>query len=65
MLPEVEVERIVGQKYRKASNGRRIILYRTRFIGYGPEEDEWKTRAQLKNAPEILRAWESLNQRRN
>lgn len=60
-LPEYEVERIIAQKVRKQGK-RRIRLYKTRFMGYGPEFDEWLTARQLRNAPEVLMAWEHQQQ---
>jgi hypothetical protein len=56
-LPEFEVEKIIGEKFRK-QGARRIKLFRTRFVGYGPESDEWLTSRQLKNAPEVMMRWE-------
>jgi hypothetical protein len=50
-LPEYEVDKIVAEKTKKQGN-RRIKLYKTRFLGYGPESDEWLSARQLKNAPE-------------
>jgi hypothetical protein len=57
-MPEYEVEKIIDQKWSKSRSGRRNLLYKVRFIGYSPNFDEWLTRKDLKNAPEILRAWE-------
>ena len=64
-LPEYEVEAIIGEFYenvraRKAGGkGRRLKRYVTRFIGYGPEADDYLTKSDLRNAPEILQAWEN------
>ncbi|THH19755.1 hypothetical protein EUX98_g8715 [Antrodiella citrinella] len=57
-LPEEEVETIIGETWKKARNGRRIKLYRTRFID---GEDRWLTRNELRNAPEILADWDMKN----
>lgn len=60
-LPEVEVEKIVDESYRylktKDKRRRRYPIYRVHFVGYPPEEDDWKTEGELRNAPEILREW--------
>ncbi|CDO77172.1 hypothetical protein BN946_scf184675.g4 [Trametes cinnabarina] len=56
-LPEVEVERIVGQKWKKGKNGRHIVLYKVRFAGFDEDEDEWLTKEELRNAPTVLREW--------
>lgn len=63
-LPEYEVERIVGEFYedvrtKKAGKaGRRVQRFVTRFIGYGPEWDDYLTRADLRNAPDVLKEWD-------
>ena len=57
-LPEYEIEKIVSEKIRKAPRGRKIMLYKVRWVGYGPEYDEWLTKKRLRNAPMILRDWE-------
>ena len=57
VLPEYEVDKIVSERLRKRGN-RRIRMFKTRFIGYGPEADEWLTANQLRNAPDVLRDWE-------
>ncbi|KAJ3007678.1 hypothetical protein NUW54_g3453 [Trametes sanguinea] len=56
-LPEVEVEKIVAQRWKPGKKGQRIIQYRTRFVDMGPEEDEWLTRRELRNAPDVLAEW--------
>ena len=48
-----EVERIVG--HRRA--GRKGILYRVRWKGYGPEEDTYKTEENLRGAFSRLREY--------
>lgn len=62
-LPEFEVESIIAERSRKSRNGRRVALFKTRFVGYGPEYDEWLTRTQLRNAPDILKAWQNRRDR--
>jgi hypothetical protein len=62
-LPEYEVEKIIDSKWSKARNGRRLQLYKVRFTGYPPNYDEWLTKKDLKNAPEILRQWEGTRSR--
>jgi hypothetical protein len=59
VLPEYEIEAILGEKWGKTRGGKRQKLYRVRFSGYSPNYDEWLPRRNLKNAPEILRDWES------
>lgn len=55
--PEYEVDFIIRETTRKGRNGKRVPFYFTRFKGYGPDSDEWLSRQQLRNAPEILAAW--------
>ena len=55
--PEFEVERILRERTRAGRNGRRVVQYLTRFKDYSEEWDEWLTRAQLRNAPDILKEW--------
>lgn len=57
-LPEVEVERIVAERMFKTSGKhRRVKKYRVRWAGLPENEDEWKTKEELRNAPQILEAW--------
>ncbi len=56
--PEYEVESIIQERTIKGRTGRRIKQYKTRFIGYSADFDEWLTKNQLRNAPEILNKWE-------
>ena len=56
--PEMEVEKIIAEKWKVSKGGRRIKQYRIRFVGLGPEEDEWKTRQGLRNAPDLMADWE-------
>ena len=58
-LPEYEVESIVSECWHKSKNGQRVQELLTRFTGYDTNFDEWLTRRQLRNAPEILREWET------
>ena len=57
-LPEYEVESIVAERWRRVRNGRRIQELLTHFVGYDSDYDEWLTRRQLKNAPDMLREWD-------
>ena len=56
-MEEFEVERILKESTRKGRGGRRHAIFLTRFVGYGPEYDEWLTANQLRNAPEVMEAW--------
>lgn len=60
-LPEMEVEKIVDESFRYGrrhdSKRKRYPIYRVCFIGIPAEEDDWKTEAELRNAPEILGEW--------
>jgi hypothetical protein len=51
---EYEVEKIVGKKYDKR---RKQDMWLVRWKGYGPQFDTWQTRKDLRNAPEMLRAF--------
>lgn len=57
-LPEFEVEKIIDEKFSRTRKGKRQRLFLTRFVGYGPEFDEWLSKSHLKNTPEVLREWE-------
>lgn len=52
---EYEVEKIVGKQYDKS---RRQNLWLVRWKNYGPQHDSWQTKKDLRNAPEMLRAFE-------
>lgn len=54
---EWEVEAIVGEQRRKRGL-KRLPYYRVRYVGFGPEHDEWIPKGYLRNAPEILREWQ-------
>ena len=58
-LPEFEVEKIVRQRWKRVRNGRKVQELLTRFSGYDASHDEWLTRRQLRNAPDVLRQWDS------
>jgi hypothetical protein len=49
---EYEVSHIVNERENK---GR--AEYKIRWTGYGPEEDTWFTKKDLKDAPELIRKW--------
>jgi hypothetical protein len=51
---EYEVEKIVGKKYNKR---RKQYTWLVRWKNYGPQFDTWQTRKDLRNAPEMLRAF--------
>lgn len=59
------MEAIIGEFYENVrarkvgGKGRRLKRYVTRFVGYGPEADDYLTRSDLRNAPKILQAWET------
>lgn len=56
-LPEFDIEGIVAERMRKGRGGRRLKEYRVRWTGYAPEFDEWLSKRQLRNAPEIVNEW--------
>jgi transposase InsO family protein len=59
VLEEFEVEKVLKSKMVKAPGGRRKIeKLLTRFRGYDASYDEWLTRRQLRNAPDVLKAWD-------
>ncbi|KLO04232.1 hypothetical protein SCHPADRAFT_811322, partial [Schizopora paradoxa] len=51
--PEYEVESIIGDKLQRRAGKKAIRKYKVRFKGYGPKDDQWLTKEDLKNAPEI------------
>jgi hypothetical protein len=55
-LHEFEIERIVSEK--KLTRGKRKYThYLVRWKGYDSSADTWEPERNLKNAPEVLRAW--------
>lgn len=58
-LPEYEVDKIIAEKFERGRGGRRVRKYKTRFTGYSEEFDLWLTKTQLRNAPEVLKQWET------
>lgn len=59
LLEEYEVDRILEESTKKGRNGKRVPIFKTRFVGYDPDDTEWLTRAQLRNAPEKMAAWKA------
>jgi hypothetical protein len=58
-LPETPIERIIAQKrFRKSGGKNRVWKYKVRWEGMDPSHDEWLTKTALRNAPDILAAWE-------
>lgn len=57
LLEEFEVDRIIDQSTKKGRNGKRVPIFKTRFVGYDPDDTEWLTLAQLRNAPEKMAEW--------
>lgn len=57
-LPEVEIERILGERLRK-KGARRIREFKVRWKGFSPEDDEWMTKRGLQNAPKVMERWEA------
>jgi hypothetical protein len=55
---EYEVEKIVGKKYDKS---KKQHMWLVRWKNYGPQFDTWQTKKDLRNAPEMLRAFERKN----
>lgn len=61
---EFDVDKIVGESWKKGRNGKRIPIYRTRYLGYGPEDDQWLTKTDLTNAPLVLEDWQKEKRRK-
>jgi hypothetical protein len=55
-LPEVDVDRIIAERWFKRGS-KRIRKFKVRWKGFGPEDDEWLTKAELSNAPLALSDW--------
>jgi hypothetical protein len=51
---EYEVEKIIAKKYDKR---RKTHLWLVRWKSYGPQHDTWQTTRDLRNAPEMMRAF--------
>ena len=49
---EYEVEKLVDEQKRKGK-----LYYRVRWKGYDAEHDTWQTARDLRNAPELVKAW--------
>jgi hypothetical protein len=58
---EYEVEKIIGKRYDKS---RRQNLWLVRWKNYGPQYDSWQTKKDLRNAPEMIRAFERVQKAR-
>ena len=52
-----ELERIITHRYTK----KRGIEYLVRFLGYGPEDDDWRNTIELGDAPDLLRDYRRRN----
>jgi hypothetical protein len=42
-----------------AERARGKLLYQVRWKGYNAENDTWKSARDLRNVPELLKAWKS------
>ena len=49
---EYEVEKIVGERRKKGK-----IYYRICWKGYDAEDDTWQSARDVRNAPELIKAW--------
>jgi hypothetical protein len=58
---EYEVEKIMGKCYDKS---RWQNMWLVRWKNYGPQHDSWQTKKDLRNAPEMLRAFERVQKAR-
>jgi hypothetical protein len=52
---------VVGKRYDKT---RQQNMWLVRWKNYGPQHDLWQTRKDLRNAPEMLRAFECMQKAR-
>ena len=64
LLEEFEVDRIIDESTKKGRNGKRVPIFKTRFVGYDPDDTEWLTKTQLRNAPEKMAAWKAEMKKR-
>lgn len=48
-----EVEKIVG-KQTAISDAKKVMTYQVRWLGYGPEYDEWRNVAKLANCKDLV-----------
>jgi len=62
--PEFEVTEILAERLRRTRTGRRTKEFKVRFVGFGPEYDEWITKKNLRNAPLIIAAWDKAQEDR-
>ncbi len=59
IMDEYEVEAILGHCYTsKKLRGRRQYLIR--WKGYGPEDDTWESAGALRNAPDLKREYDRV-----
>jgi hypothetical protein len=57
-VPEYKVKKIIKFRWKAARNGRRTEELLTKFVGYGPQFNEWLTQKHLKNTPEVVWQWD-------
>jgi hypothetical protein len=58
---EYKVDKIVGKHYNKSC---RQNMWLVRWKNYGPQHDSWQSKKDLRNAPEMLRAFERVQKAR-
>ena len=55
-----EIEKIVGKRTRKFGKAN-VTQYRIKWLGWGPEWNEWKSISALGNALDLVAEWEAHN----
>jgi hypothetical protein len=58
---EYEVEKIIGKRFEKS---KKQNLWLVRWKNYGAQHDSWQTHKDLRNAPEMMRAFEKVQRAR-
>ena len=53
-VPQYKIEKNLKSHWRAVRNTQCMEELITKFVGYGPQYNEWLTRKNLKNAPEIV-----------
>ena len=55
-----EVERVVGKRVRRYGKGKPITEYQIKWIGWGPEWNQWVAKSDCAGAAELIKEFETM-----